>query len=57
MNIKLKNTIDSILSILPGFLAAPTIAALSKWLESLLPIHLIGVSVIALFIGMAINQI
>lgn len=57
MNIKLKNTIDSILSILPGFLAALTIAALSKWLESLLPIHLIGASVIALFIGMAINQI
>ncbi|MDO5124467.1 MAG: YeiH family protein [Eubacteriales bacterium] len=40
----------------PGILLALLIAAVSKWLESLLPIHLIGASVIALFIGMLINH-
>ncbi len=40
----------------PGIITALVIAALSKWLESLLPIHLIGASVIALFIGMLINH-
>lgn len=43
-------------SYLPGFLIALLIAAVAKWLESLLPIHLIGASVIALFIGMLINH-
>ena len=40
---------------IPGFAAALAIAAVARWLESLLPIHLIGASVIALFIGMTIN--
>lgn len=40
----------------PGIVASLGIALLSKWLESLLPIHLIGASVIALFIGMIINH-
>lgn len=42
--------------ILPGFLLALVIALVSRWLEALLPIHLIGASVIALFIGMLINH-
>ena len=42
---------------IPGFALALVIAAVAKWLESLLPVHLIGASVIALFIGMAINRI
>lgn len=42
--------------IIPGFGAALLIAIAAKWLESLLPIHLIGASVIALFIGMFINH-
>ncbi len=41
---------------LPGFMLALCIACISKWLESLLPIHLVGASVIALFIGMSINH-
>ncbi len=41
--------------IIPGFLLSILIALLAEWLESLLPIHIIGASVIALFIGMAIN--
>lgn len=48
--------IKSIFSIIPGFTMALCIAAAAKWLESLLPIHLIGASVIALFIGMIINN-
>lgn len=48
---------NQIIKILPGFLIATIIAFIAKWLESLLPIHLIGSSVIALFIGMGINQI
>ncbi len=40
---------------LPGFGAALLIAAAAKIIEGLLPIHLIGASVIALFIGMLLN--
>lgn len=42
--------------IIPGLCVALVIAALAKLLESLLPIHLIGASVIALFLGMLINH-
>ena len=45
-----------ILNVLPGFGIAICIAFVAQWLESLLPIHLIGSSVIALFIGMIINN-
>lgn len=40
---------------LPGIGLAMLIAILSLWLESLLPIHIVGASVIAMFIGMALN--
>ena len=40
----------------PGIIVSVLIAAVSRWLESLLPIHIIGASVIALFIGMIINS-
>ncbi len=43
-------------SLLPGFILSVAIAALAWWLESLLPIHLIGSAVIAMFIGMIINH-
>ncbi|MDD6035543.1 MAG: YeiH family protein [Lachnospiraceae bacterium] len=42
--------------LVPGFALALIIAALARFLESLLPIHLVGASVIALFIGMIINH-
>ena len=48
----LKNTVK----LVPGFLMALAIAAAAKFIEGLLPIHLIGASVIALFIGMIINH-
>lgn len=42
---------------LPGFGISLLIAAFARWIEASLPIHLIGGSVIALFIGMLLNQI
>lgn len=39
-------------TILPGFLAALLIAFIAKLIETILPVHLIGASIIALFIGM-----
>ncbi len=45
------------LKVLPGFLLSVCVAALACWLESLLPVHLIGSAVIAMFLGMLINQI
>lgn len=56
MNTFIQKTKKSIL-ILPGFTISLIIATIAKFLESLLPIHLIGASVIALFIGMIINGI
>lgn len=46
-----------ILNYIPGFFIAMLIAMFARFIESLLPLHLIGDSVIALFIGMTINQI
>lgn len=46
----------SILKIVPGFALALAIAFIAQWVEGVLPIHLIGSSVIALFIGMIINN-
>lgn len=48
---------QKITKVLPGFLMALLIAAVARTIESLLPIHLIGGSVIALFIGMGLNQL
>lgn len=46
-----------IYQILPGFILALTIALIAQWIEALLPIHLIGSSVLALFIGMSLHQV
>ena len=48
--------LKAIVHLIPGFVIALVIAAAAKFLESLLPIHLIGASVIALFLGMLINH-
>lgn len=53
----LKTKIQLYISYLPGLLAALVIAAVAKWIEELLPIHMIGASVIAMFIGIVINAI
>ncbi len=46
-----------ILKLLPGIGLSLAIAILSLWLESLLPVHVIGAAVIAMFIGIALNSI
>lgn len=45
-----------ILKYIPGFVLSLLIAYVAKTIENLLPIHLIGASVIALFIGMALHS-
>ena len=45
-----------IIKLFPGIFLSVAIAALACWLESLLPIHLIGSAGIAMFIGMVLNQ-
>ena len=45
-----------ILKLFPGILLSLGIAALACFIESLLPIHLIGSAVIAMFIGMIFNH-
>ncbi len=44
-----------VLKVFPGILLSVGVALLACWLESLLPIHLIGSAVIAMFIGMILN--
>lgn len=44
-----------ILKTVPGIVLSVTIAALACFIESLLPIHVIGSAVIAMFIGMILN--
>ena len=43
------------LKVFPGIILSVGVALLACWLESLLPIHLIGSAVIAMFIGMILN--
>lgn len=40
----------------PGMILSVLIAAFAVWLERLLPVHLIGAAVIAMFIGMILNR-
>lgn len=47
--------VKSLMKPIPGMVVSVLIAALALWLESLLPIHVIGAAVIAMFIGMIIN--
>lgn len=50
------NLLHKIFFIIPGLMVAILIAILATAVEGILPIPLIGASVIALFIGMAINH-
>ena len=45
-----------ILKLFPGIALSVAIALLACWLESLLPVHLIGSAVIAMFLGMFLNR-
>ena len=44
------------IKLLPGIILSVAVASLACLIESLLPIHLIGAAVIAMFIGMIINH-
>lgn len=44
-----------LVKLLPGIALSIAIAVVALWLESLLTIHVVGASVIAMFIGMAFN--
>ena len=44
-----------IIKLFPGIILSVAIAALACFIESLLPIHVVGSAVIAMFIGMALN--
>ena len=44
-----------VLKVVPGIILSVGVAILACWLESQLPIHLIGSAVIAMFIGMILN--
>lgn len=52
----MKGIFENIIKIIPGFIISLIIAFVAKFIESLLPVHIIGASVIALFIGMIINS-
>lgn len=49
--------LKQIVSYVPGLALALCIAAVARLIEAALPIHLIGASVIALFIGMGVNTL
>ena len=51
----MKKFFRSVLSVLPGLVFSLGLAAIARFLEGLLPIHIIGASVIALFLGMLLN--
>lgn len=52
----MKGFIKGLLILIPGVAISVLIAAISVFLESLLPVHIIGAAVIAMFIGMIINH-
>lgn len=46
----------AVMNIIPGFAAAVVLALFARLVEGMLPVHIIGASVIALLVGMAINH-
>ena len=53
---QMKKHLHKTREILPGFFVSIIIACAAKYIESLLPVHIVGASVIALFSGMIINS-
>ena len=52
----MKKRMNGVTKIIPGFGVACLLAYVARYIESLLPIHIIGASVIALLLGMLINS-
>ena len=53
----MQKLVKQYISFIPGVAMALVIAAIAKFIEALLPIHIIGAAVIAMFIGMGINAL
>ena len=51
----MKKLILNVTGVIPGIILSVLIAAFACFLESLLPIHVIGAAVIAMFLGMILN--
>ena len=54
---KMKQFFTKILKSAPGVALSLLIAALATFIESILPIHVIGAAVMAMFIGMLLNHL
>ena len=52
----MEKRMNGFVKIIPGFGAACILAFIARYIESVLPIHIIGASVIALLLGMLINN-
>ena len=52
----MKKRMNGFVKIIPGFGTACILAFIARYIESILPIHIIGASVIALLLGMLINN-
>ena len=52
----MKKRMNGFVKIIPGFGAACILAFIARYIESILPIHIIGASVVALLLGMLINN-
>ena len=52
----MKKIFKNVVGIIPGLTVSVIIAVVAKFIEGLMPMHIIGASVIALFIGMIINS-
>ena len=52
----MNNSFKKIPNMLPGIILSLAIAALATFIEGLLPIHVIGAAVMAMFIGMILNH-
>ena len=55
-NKKSDDFMKTVINIIPGFLVAVILATIAKLIESILPVHIIGASVIAILLGMLINH-
>ena len=53
----MKKFLDSTIKTIPGVALSVAIALAAVFIESLLPIHVVGAAVIAMFIGMIINSL
>lgn len=54
---KTKNFGEKLKEILPGVIMALVIALIARWIETILPVDFIGATVIAIFLGIVVNNL